>query len=77
MLVTFEVSTVIMVHVMKLPNRTLKNILIKRTYNISHGFLKWLYTVQKKLSFPLKISSVNVTKSRESWGFGHIYRKNT
>ena len=51
MLVSFGVSTVIMVHIMKLPNRTLKNILIKRTYNISHGLLKWLYTVQKNEVF--------------------------
>ena len=27
----------------------------------------------QKLSFPLKISSVNVTKSAGNCGFGHIY----
>ena len=32
----------------------------------------WL-TLHKKLSFPLRISSVNVTKSAVSCGFGHIY----
>ena len=29
--------------------------------------------LHKKWSFPLKISSVNVTKSPENRGFGHIY----
>ena len=27
----------------------------------------------KKLSFPLRISSINVTKAAVSCGFGHIY----
>ena len=45
-------------------------------------FVTWIYTyhsqsfflptLHKKWSFPLRISSVNVTKS----GFGHIYRSN-
>ena len=30
----------------------------------------------KKWSFPLRISSVNVTKSAVSYGFGHIYWRN-
>ena len=30
----------------------------------------------KKWSFPLRISSVNVTKSSENCGFGHIYWRN-
>ena len=30
-------------------------------------------TLHKKLSFPLWISSINVTKSAVSCGFGHIY----
>ena len=30
-------------------------------------------TLHQKLSFPLRISSVNVTKSAVSCGFGHIY----
>ena len=30
-------------------------------------------TLHKKLSFPLRISSVNVTKSAGNYGFGHIY----
>ena len=29
--------------------------------------------LHKKWSFPLRISSVNVTKSEISYGFGHIY----
>ena len=28
--------------------------------------------LHKKWSFPLRISSVNVTKSAGDWGFGHI-----
>ena len=32
--------------------------------------------LHKKWSFPFKISSVNVTKSAVSFGFGHIYWKN-
>ena len=30
-------------------------------------------TLHKKCSFPLRISSVNVTKPAVSCGFGHIY----
>ena len=38
---------------------------------------KWYwYSLHKKWSFPLRISSVNVTKSPVSCGFGHIYRRN-
>ena len=33
-------------------------------------------TLLKKLSFPLRVSSVNVTKSAENCGFGHIYWRN-
>ena len=32
--------------------------------------------LHKKWSFPLKISSVNVTKSAGNCGFGHIYWRN-
>ena len=32
--------------------------------------------LHKKWSFPLKIYSVNVTKSAVSWGFDHIYWRN-
>ena len=31
------------------------------------------YSCKKKRSFPLRISSVNVTKSAENCKFGHIY----
>ena len=34
-------------------------------------------TLQKKWSFPLRISSVNATKSAGNCGFGHIYWRNT
>ena len=33
-------------------------------------------TAQKKGSFPLRIPSVNVTKSVGNWGFDHIYKGN-
>ena len=33
-------------------------------------------TLHKKWSFLLRISSVKVTKSADSCGFGHIYLKN-
>ena len=36
----------------------------------------WNATLRKIWSFPLKISSVNVTKSAVSCGFGHIYWRN-
>ena len=35
-----------------------------------------MYWLQKNLSFPLRISSVNVTKTAGNCGFGHIYWKN-
>ena len=35
------------------------------------------FTLHKKWSFPLRISSVNVTKSAVSFGFGHIDWRNT
>ena len=38
--------------------------------------LVWKCPLQKKRSFPLKISSVNVTKSAGNCGFGHVYRRN-
>ena len=33
-------------------------------------------TLHKKWSFPLRISSVNVTRSAGNGGFGHIYWRN-
>ena len=52
-------------------NATLiKGLMVKRIFLfLSYGLS---YTVQKK-SFPLRIFSVNVTKSAVSCGFGHIY----
>ena len=42
------------------------------------NFLKLLIvSLHKKWSFPLRISSVNVTKPVVSCGFGHIYWRNT
>ena len=34
------------------------------------------YAQHKKSSFPLRVFSVNVTKSAENGGFGHIYWRN-
>ena len=33
-------------------------------------------TLHKKWTFPLRISSINVTKSTGNCGFGHIYWRN-
>ena len=38
--------------------------------------LVWKCPLQKKKKIPLKISSVNVTKSAGNCGFGHVYRRN-
>ena len=40
-------------------------------------FSPYSQSLHKKWSFPLKISSANVTKSAVSWGFGHIYWRNS
>ena len=51
----------------------------KYTFNniIRHYFPLYEHlTLHKKWSFPLRISSVNVTKSAASCGFGHIYWRN-
>ena len=45
---------------------------------VSSRYLQAMYiTLHKKWSFPLRISSVNVTKSSVSCGFGHIYWRNS
>ena len=44
--------------------------------NCACKFITWEYishTTYKQCSFPLRISSVNMTKSAVSCGFGHIY----
>ena len=42
-----------------------------------HTYSSWQkLTMHKKWSFPLRISSVNVTKSAGICGFGHIYWRN-
>ena len=57
----------------------LLNIIVKLIASISTGIqrLKWdsasYRNVNAQKSFPLRISSVNVTKSAVSSGFGHIY----
>ena len=43
---------------------------------ISKFFQTQMWSLHKKWSFPLRISSVNVTKSAASCGFGHIYWRN-
>ena len=41
------------------------------------NFIEVVYwTLHKKWSFPLRISSLNVTKSAGNCGFGHIYWRN-
>ena len=41
--------------------------------HLAPSFLKASFLLLKKSSFPSRISSVNVTKSAENCGFGHIY----
>ena len=51
------------------------------SFDSSSGGSSWLHlllspmTLHKKWRFPLRISSVNVTKSGDSCGFGHIHWK--
>ena len=45
----------------------------ERDKNFSQGKVDAI-TLQKKRSFPLRISSVNVTQSAGNCGFGYIYR---
>ena len=46
--------------------------MILRIYTININRTLVQYVLHKKRSFPLRISSVNVTKSAVSCGFGHI-----
>ena len=49
------------------------------SWNYRHiSIVIWLkyISLHKKWSFPLRISSVNLTKSAVSCGFGHIYWRN-
>ena len=63
----------------------LTTVLLKSNLNIKsdfttkdeYGFSKQAATLRKKWSFLLSISLVNVTKSADSCGFGHIYWRNT
>ena len=51
-----------------------KEILNRKPHHFSKKYTKKIVsTLHKKWSFPLRISSVNVTKSTVSSGFGHIY----
>ena len=49
-------------------------ILVSEIQSVLHNIQ--FNTLHKKWSFPLRISSVNVTKSAVSCGFGHIYWRN-
>ena len=60
----------------------LKKIYFKKHRHVFHSrewfdhalfHLLWVFTPQKRWSFPLRISSVNVTKSAGNCRFGHIY----
>ena len=53
-----------------------KNFIIKNMLPLRFWVCKGKYPLHKKWSFPLRISSVNVTKSTISCGFGHIYWSN-
>ena len=60
-----------------LPNIFSQNFAVRKS--IKRNFIMLMAGIQslhKKWSFPLRISSVNVTKSAVSCGFGHIYCKN-
>ena len=51
---------------------------IKIQLSLYYQILIWLSPNRtKKWSFPLRISSVNVTKSAWNCGFGHIYWRNS
>ena len=43
------------------------------TINVTQETIYEVYTENEKCNFPSRISSVNVTKSTVSSGFGHIY----
>ena len=62
-----------------LPKKTSKKsvrILKSNVYCVTQGVLLFIFTLQKKWSFPSRISSVNVAKSAVFCGFGHIYWRN-
>ena len=48
---------------------------IEKGFSDFHKMIITVMTLHKKWSFPLRASSVNVTKSAVSCGFGYIYRK--
>ena len=52
-----------------------KNTIGRNKFQSYFDFMKRanLWSLHKKWSFPFRTSSVNVTKSAFSWGFGHIY----
>ena len=58
----------------------LNNLKINKLFWLIHrtnGFtIFWRFHCTKKWSFPVRISSVNVTKYAVSYGFGHIYWRN-
>ena len=56
-------------------DRVLNTLLNSTCYTPDKSIFSLLHTLHQKGSFPLRISSVNVTKSVVSCGFGHIYRK--
>ena len=44
--------------------------------NAEPAFYKCSTNTEQKMKFPLRISTVNVTKSAENCGLGHIYWRN-
>ena len=60
-----------------LKKKTFKGNKNNQTPFITKELRKEIYTtLHKKWSFPLRVSSVNVTKSAVACGFGHIYWRN-
>ena len=61
-----------------LRNVFMRNVFTITPRNYDGDFLQAVsnFALHKKWSFPLKISSVNVTKYADSCRFGHIYWRN-
>ena len=55
---------------------TVRNAKITSYYYLAKMLMCYGLSLHKKWSFPLRISSVNMTKSTGDCGFGHIYWRN-
>ena len=54
-------------------NYSIEIILVSLEEHIGETSFYWKYALHKKWGFPLRISSVNVTKFAVCGGFSHIY----